>query len=101
MLYRSPAGVVGGVLGLVALAILACFLFRRRGRYPAPNGTPGLNPLASDPAMVVAGYEPQKLYSPSDHTTFPTRVPDGDPSYPSGRTASPFRTGRYGGAPEL
>ena len=99
MLYRSPAGLVGGVLGLVALAILACFLFRRRGRHAAPNGTP--DPLAPNPATAVAGYESLKLYNPSDHTAFPTHVPDGEPSYSFGRTANPFQTGRYGGAPEL
>jgi len=94
-------GVVGGVVGLAALAGLAFFFLKGRGGREDPNGILAPNQPVYNPAMSEANYEPPKLYNPADPSTFPTPVSGAESSYSGGQTTNPFQPGRYHGAPEL
>ena len=98
--YWSLTGVVGGVVGLTALAALGFFL-KKRGERGNSNETLKPNPLAYNPAMTERVYGPPKLYDPSDPSTFPSSVFGGDSSDSGGYITSSYQTGRYNGAAEL
>ena len=95
------AGVIGGLIGLAALAALAFFFLKRRragnaGNILGPNQM-GYNPAVNDPQF----NEPPKLYDPADPSTFPTPLSAGDSSNSGGYTTNPYQGGRYNGAAEL
>jgi hypothetical protein len=97
--YWSLTGVVGGVVGLAALAALGFFLKKReRGN---SNETLEPNPLASNPAMTERVYGPPKLYNPADPSTFPSPVFGGDSSDSGGYITGSYKAGGYNGAAEL
>ncbi|EKM82551.1 hypothetical protein AGABI1DRAFT_125014 [Agaricus bisporus var. burnettii JB137-S8] len=133
-------GVVGGVAGLALIAGLVFFYLRHRraaAQQPAYFATPRQPPLddtmeqkmtqnAYGPSPIPP-FQPQRLYDPSDPSTFPTPSPAMSPSYNSGpytpspgsvtfqssathvpqhsipsmSMASPHPAGNYSGAPEL
>jgi len=98
-LCRSLVGVVGGVVGLAAIAALVfIFLKKRNGK---TDNILEPDQMAYNPARVQSTYDQPKLYNPADPTTFPTPVSGGDSSHSGGYTTNPFQTGRYNGAAEL
>jgi hypothetical protein len=99
-LYWSLTGVVGGVVGLVALAALGFFLKKREER-GISNETLKPNPLAYNPAMTERVYGPPRLYNPADPSTFPSPVFGGDSSDSGGYITGSYKAGGYNGAAEL
>jgi hypothetical protein len=100
-IYWFVTGVIGGVVGLVALAILAFFLGKRAGRGSAANATSGPNPFTHNPDMADHNYAQPGSYNSADPLTFPPFVPGRNSSYSGGYTTSPYQPGRYGGAAEF
>ena len=98
--------VVGGVVGLSALAFLALFFLNRRRAWNASNI---LGPwMRFNPAHDQQSWKPPKLYDPADPSTFPSPLPGGNPFNP-GRyetntyqhKTDTYQDGRYSGAAEL
>jgi len=93
-------GVVGGITGLAALGFL--FLKRwGRGGNPGNRNILGPNQMTFNPTL---NQDQQKLYDPSDPSTFPTPL-SGRDRYSGGGggnyTTNPYQPGRYQGAAEL
>ena len=98
--------VVGGVVGLSALAFLAFFFLNRRR---VGNSSNILGPwMRFNRVHDQQSWEPPKLYDPADPSTFPSPLPGGNSLNPGKyktntyeRKMGTYQDGRYSGAAEL
>jgi len=97
--------VIGGVFGLVAIAALVLFFRRRKMQKKKRVHVIDLD-LATEERWGTVGMEqahkPQRLYDPSDPSTFPAPVSVTGESYaPIPDYTAPTHNGKYTGRPEI
>jgi hypothetical protein len=106
MFYRSPIGVIGGVVALASLALLGLFILKKRGEQQraGANNILAPNPDAYSPTTAEFKYEQPRPYNPLDPSTFPSYVPSivsGGDTLPGGYARTSLQPVRYSGVPEL
>jgi len=83
---------------LVAFAVLTFVLLKRRRGWRDRLGVVGSN--QEETKLSMQEFEQQKLYDPSDPSTYPTVRVEDNPSWDHTPT-TPHWPGRYNGAAEL
>jgi len=98
-------GVVGGLVGFAIITALFIFFLRKRRQRMRQAHIIDLD-LATgaqwDTTATQNAYNPQRLYDPSDPSTFPAPVSGAGGSYTSSQTDNtPTRLGKYTGSAEI
>jgi len=98
-------GVVGGAAGLLVIATLVFFFLRHRKQRTQQAHVIDLDLAEGAEWGAVAmqeAHKPQRLYDPSDPSTFPDPVSaDGENYEPPQAHITPARFGKYTGRPEV
>jgi len=98
-------GVIGGAAGLLAIAALV-FFFKKRKQGAQQAHIINLDPSTDENWETMAvhdAHKPQRLYDPSDPSTFPDPIPIVGEDYPSPQAyvTPPHRAGKYTGSAEV
>ena len=98
-------GVLGGVAALLAIATLVFLFHRKRRRRSQQTHFIDLDPAAGEQWETTAiqdSHKPQRLYDPSDPSTFPPPAPVDSGSYESSQThITPAYLAKYTGSAEI
>jgi len=99
-------GVIGGIAGLVGIAALVIFFLRRRRRRRQEAHVIDLDLATAggqwETTALENTHKTQRLYDPSDPSTFPAPAPTMGESYtPSQAYITPLNHGKYTGNAEI